>query len=112
MVLATNGTITLAAFLYNDIQWGRRAQIGFNAGDGYSSFMLDEALTDQTADIDKLSNVEKPGVFIFRLDSKDKNECKHVRCMQDMSAWLSKTYSIIFRPVCRGGLGGFNRTPL
>ena len=67
VVLATNGTITLAAFLYQDIEWGR-AQIGFNAGDGYSSFMLDEVLTHET--VDELSNVEKPGVFMFRIDSK------------------------------------------
>ena len=67
VVLGTNGTVTFAVFLYHDIEWGR-AQIGFNAGDGYSSFMLDEVLTDETAD--ELSNVEKPGVFVFRLDSK------------------------------------------
>ena len=66
-VLATNGTVTFAVFLYQDIEWGR-AQIGFNAGDGYSSFMLDEVLTDETAD--ELPNVEKPGVFVFRIDSK------------------------------------------
>ena len=70
MVLATNGTVTLAAFLYKDIRWGR-AQIGFNAGDGYSSLMINEALTDETANVDELSNVEKPGVFMFRIDSKN-----------------------------------------
>jgi hypothetical protein len=69
VVLATNGTVTLAAFLYKDIEWGR-AQIGFNAGDGYSSFMLNEALTDETINVGELSNVEKPGVFMFRIDSK------------------------------------------
>ena len=66
-MLGTNGPVTFAVFLYQHIEWGR-AQIGFNAGDGYSSFMLDEVLTDETAN--KLSNVEKPGVFVFRIDSK------------------------------------------
>ena len=69
MVLATNGTVTLAAFLYKDIQWGR-AQIGFNAGDGYSSHMISKALTDETVNVDELSNVEEPGIFMFRIDSK------------------------------------------
>ena len=68
VVLATNGTITLTAFLYSDIQWERRAQIGFNAGDGYSFFMLNEALTDETVTIDERSNVERPGIFVFRID--------------------------------------------
>ena len=75
-MLATNGTITLAAFLYADIQWGRGAQIGFNAGDGYSSFMLSEALTNEVLNVDERSNVERPGVFIFRIDSKI-NSCKY-----------------------------------
>lgn len=70
MVLGTNDNMTFAAFLYSDIQWGQRAQIGFNFGDGYSSFMLSEALTELTLDVDERSNVEKPGVFIFRIDSK------------------------------------------
>ena len=66
--------MTYAAFFYSDIQWGRNAQIGFNSGDGYSSFMLSEALTEETLDVDERSNVENPGVFIFRIDSK--SECR------------------------------------
>ena len=62
--------MTFAVFLYSDIQWGQRAQLGFNIGDGYSSFMLSEALTELTLDVDERSNVEKPGVFIYRIDSK------------------------------------------
>lgn len=70
MVLGTNGTKTLAVFLYDDIQWGWRAQIGANAGDGYSSFTFSEALTDPIEDVDNRTNVGLPGVFIFRIDSK------------------------------------------
>lgn len=70
MVLGTNSISTFAIYLYSDIQWGQRAQIGFNSGDGYSSLMLSKALTDETLDVDEQSNVEKPGVFIFRIDSK------------------------------------------
>lgn len=75
-MLGTNGIMTFAAFFYSDVQWGQRAQIGFNSGDGYSSFMLSEVLTEETTaiDVDERSNVEKPGVFIFRMDSK--SECR------------------------------------
>ena len=38
--------------------------------------MFSEALTDETLNIDERSNVERPGVFIFRIDSKI-NACKY-----------------------------------
>lgn len=62
--------ISSALFLYKDIQWGEEAQIGFNAGDGFSSFSLPGALTEVTTDIDEQSNVYHPGVFIYRIDSE------------------------------------------
>lgn len=69
-MLGTNGTATIAVFLYKDIQWGIRAQIGVNAGDGYSSFSLSEAVADPVEDVDNRTNVGLPGVFIFHIDSK------------------------------------------
>ena len=69
-MLATDGVQTLAVFIYRDINWGERAQIGFNVGDGYTSFTLPEALSSQTRNIDEHSNVGKPGVFVYRIDSK------------------------------------------
>jgi hypothetical protein len=74
-VLGTNGTTTVAAFLYHDIQWGVRAQIGVNAGDGYSSFTLSEALADPVESVDNRTNVGLPGVFVFRIDSKNDSKC-------------------------------------
>lgn len=62
--------ISSAFFLYEDIQWGEEAQIGFNAGDGLSSFSISGALTDATLDIDEQSNVYHPGLFIYRIDSE------------------------------------------
>ena len=44
------------------------AQIGFNAGDGYTSFTLTEALSYQTQSIDERSNVGEPGFFVYRID--------------------------------------------
>ena len=56
--------------MYGDIQWGENAQIGFNAGDNVRSFSVSEALTADTVDIDLRSNINKTGVFLFRVDSK------------------------------------------
>ena len=58
----------MVIFIYHDIRWGERAQIGFNAGDGYTSFTLPEALSSQTLSIDRRSNVGEPGVFAYRID--------------------------------------------
>ena len=70
-MLATDGIKTLAVFLFHDIQWGERAQIGFNAGDAYTSFndMLPVALSDQTLNITQHSNAGEAGVFVYRIDS-------------------------------------------
>ena len=74
-MLATDGIQTVALFIYRDIQWsGERfavgAEIGFNIGDGYTSFRLPISLTDRTMDVDELSNVGVPGVFAYRIDSE------------------------------------------
>ena len=70
MVLATDSVQTIAVFIYHDITWGERAQIGFNAGDGYTSFIFPEALSNQTLSIDERSNVGEPGVFVYRIDGR------------------------------------------
>ena len=61
-------------FIYDDIEWGDGAQIGFNAGDGHTYFMLDEALSNQTLSMDVQSNIGLTGVFAFRIDSKIQNK--------------------------------------
>ena len=50
VVLATNGVrnTSYVAFIYEDIQWGQRAQVGFNAGDGCTFFTLPGALSSDT----------------------------------------------------------------
>ena len=70
MLLATDGTQTVSIFIYHDIRWGYEAQAGFNAGDGQNSFVLSEALTEQTRYLDQRSNVGEPGVFVYRIDGK------------------------------------------
>ena len=70
VLLSTDGTQTVAIFIYHDIRWGYGVQIGFNAGDGGTSFTLPEALTELTSSIDQRSNVGEPGVFVYRIDGK------------------------------------------
>ena len=68
VILATDRVRTVAIFLYNDIQWGQEAQIGFNNGDGYTSFTIPEALSIQALNVDETSNVGTPGVYVFQID--------------------------------------------
>ena len=53
--------------MYGDIEWGA-ANIGFNAGDGVRSFMVPGALTPQARDIETTSNVNRTGLYIYRVD--------------------------------------------
>ena len=69
MVLATDGQTSFVSFEYADIQWGAGAQIGFNAGDGVRSFMVPEALTNATLEMESRSNVNISGVFLYRVDN-------------------------------------------
>ena len=68
-MLATDATLTVAVFIYEDIQWERSTQIGFNFGDEEHSLTIPETYSDQILNISQLTNVGEPGVFIFRLDS-------------------------------------------
>ena len=69
-VLATDRILTVVMFIYNNIEWGEGAQIGFNAGDGHAFFKLPGALSDETINMDENSNVGESGVFVYRIDSK------------------------------------------
>ena len=43
--------------------------MGFNAGRGRAgSLSLPAALTDETLNIDQMSNIELPGRYIYRID--------------------------------------------
>ena len=68
MVLATDGQKTFVFFIYNDIEWGYDAIIGFNAGDGIRSFMAPVVLTNQSNTIEDGSNVNVTGLYIYRVD--------------------------------------------
>ena len=73
-------------YLYADghIQWtasvdqggfngfgGNAALAGYNAGDGLVSFTVPGSQTDNILNIVSLSNVDVPGMLVFRLDEDD-----------------------------------------
>jgi len=64
--MATDGQASFVFFIYSDIQWGT-ANIGFNAGDGVRFFMVPRALIS-TENIEMGSNVNIPGLYIYRVD--------------------------------------------
>ena len=71
VILAGDGTsVSYVAFLYDDIQWGEGAQIGFDAGDGTVYFTIPGALSSATLNVSQMSNVGSPGLFIYKVDGK------------------------------------------
>lgn len=46
-------------------------QVGFNAGDGVQFFKVNVGLTPDVVNIDEMSNVGIPGVFIFGVDKTE-----------------------------------------
>ncbi|XP_063957459.1 protein mesh-like [Lytechinus pictus] len=91
-VLLTDGSISLSLFIYGDITWttgvnqggnasglgGNEAQVGFNAGDGVKSHVLDGSYTPDVLNIDNRTNIGIPGIFIFRIDTENiaQSRCK------------------------------------
>jgi len=85
-VLATNGLQSFVTFLYADgeIQWttgdassglnglgGIPAQVGFNAGDGVRYAAIPQSRTNAIINITHTSNIDVPGVWVFRIDEED-----------------------------------------
>ena len=73
-MLGTDGRRAYVIFLYADgeIQWtrGTRSLAGFNAGDGIRFFTISGSRTTEIINITSTSNVNKPGVWIFRTDTE------------------------------------------
>ena len=63
-VITTDGLRTFVLFIYANIQWGNRATIGFNAGDGVRSIVV----TTRPLDVETGSNVGVTGLYINRID--------------------------------------------
>ena len=78
-VMGTDGTRSFVTYLYADgeIQWAVSedhrslpAQVGFNAGDGIRFFAVPESRSPGIINIDTTSNVDVPGVWVFRVDQE------------------------------------------
>ena len=69
VVIATDGQVSFVLYLYSNIEWGF-ANIGFNAGDNVRSFMLPGARTFQIRNVENGSNVDIPGLYIYRVDRR------------------------------------------
>ena len=81
-VLMTDGLMSFVCFLYENIEWSTSiphidnenatipAQIGFNAGDGNRSFTVPGGLTPATYYMGKMSNVGRPGLFVYQVDGE------------------------------------------
>jgi len=94
-ILVTNGRRSFAIFLYANglIQWttgdasggsggfgGTPAQVGFNAGDGERFASVPGSQTSDIVNIDSTSNVDRRGVWIFRIDEEEiqvTQECRN-----------------------------------
>ena len=68
--MSTDGVRTFILCIYQDIEWGSEdTTIGFNLGDGITSFTLPESTTtDGVLMLENSTNVGIPGTFIFRAD--------------------------------------------
>ena len=88
-VIATDGQRTYALFIYGDIEWGNRATVGFNAGDGNRSIVV----TTRPLDVETGSNVGVTGLYINRIDlstilsPSDGEKIKLLHCMLLKKIW-------------------------
>ncbi|CAB3980322.1 sushi domain-containing 2-like [Paramuricea clavata] len=82
VVLITNGRHSFAIFYYEKIEWttgdasksiygGIPAQAGFNFGDGTRYYSVQGSQTDLIRQLPALSNVNVPGMFVFRVDEAE-----------------------------------------
>ena len=67
-VIASDGEMTFVLFLYEDIQWSNNnTRIGFDSGTGIG-YNLPQEILNNLLNLGNLSNIERPGIFVFRVD--------------------------------------------
>ena len=75
--MAVSGDQTYTIYLYADglIQWsqvfGYSAIAGYNDGHGIAYYMIPDSLSRDIIDISLTTNVEQPGVWVFRVDRNE-----------------------------------------
>ncbi|XP_069113332.1 sushi, nidogen and EGF-like domain-containing protein 1 isoform X2 [Argopecten irradians] len=75
VVLMTDGDKSFTMFHYQKIEWAgypgdykRKAQVGFNAGNNTTSYILSNTDHGDIINLERRSNTGVPGKFIFRVD--------------------------------------------
>ena len=68
VVIAKDRHKTFVFFIYGALEWGDNATVGFDAGDGVRSFVVPGVLTNQSTSIQNGSNVDRIGMYIYRVD--------------------------------------------
>ncbi|XP_078317936.1 uncharacterized protein LOC144620594 isoform X2 [Crassostrea virginica] len=76
LVLITDGIYSFALFNYNKITWTQNTQVGFDAGDGENYFSVPGSMTDRMRNLPKMSNIDIPGQFVFRVDQTETDQEK------------------------------------
>lgn len=46
-------------------------KVGFDAGDGENYFSVPGSMTDRMRNLPRMSNIDIPGQFVFRVDQKE-----------------------------------------
>ena len=66
MVLATDGKVSFAFYIYGTLQFGNSSNIGFRKS-SVRNYMVSDALSTAT-NVASLSNIGIHGVFLYRID--------------------------------------------
>ena len=67
-VIAADQQKTFVLFIYGDIQWSVAPLIGFISGESFLQLYDPDSLTNQALNVDKGSNVNVTGVYIYQVD--------------------------------------------
>ena len=70
VALITNGEISYVLFIYQDVQWGSFSTIGFQSSNGTNIFELPFSRSEETVNVDSLTNAGRDGVFVYRVDGE------------------------------------------
>ena len=83
-ILATNGNQSFVIFSYDNLDGLGNVQVGFNLGDGYNYGPNDGPLSannnlySSSVDIYRSTNTGRPGIYVYRVDSKQQTLLAHV----------------------------------
>ena len=95
-IITTNGINSFAIYNYERLVWptttsNRRAQAGFNAGDGRTFYIINGSFTQDILSLNSRSNVELGGKWIFRVDGAN---ITSAACTSSIKFLLSSLFSI------------------